>query len=82
MDLISSPRVAEYYFIYAVTLTKLKPPQCGEALQIAQQILDKLRDDETSVFNANEVIRLCSEATPVSGGTPSEEQTPTISPAP
>jgi tetratricopeptide (TPR) repeat protein len=89
MALVNSPRVAEYYFIYAVTLTKLKPPRCGDALQVAQQILDKLRDDETSVFNANEVIRLCTETTPVPGadgsetpGTPSNQQTPTVSPTP
>jgi tetratricopeptide (TPR) repeat protein len=87
LDLTSSSRIAEYYFIYGVTLAKMKPPRCGEALQIAQQILDKLRNDDTWVFNANEVIRLCSEATPVAGGseTPaahSTSKTPTTSPTP
>lgn len=76
MELTSSQRAAEYYFVYGITLAKLTPPQCGEALQIAQQILDKWRDDDISVFNANEVIRLCSEATPVAG----ESETPTPTP--
>jgi len=76
LDLTSSSRIAEYYFIYGVTLAKMKPARCGEALQIAQQILDKLRNDETWTFNAKEIIRLCSEATPVAGG--SETPRPTL----
>jgi len=87
LDLTSSSRIAEYYFIYGVTLAKMKPPRCDEALRIAQQILDKLRNDETWTFNANEIIRLCSEATPVAGGseTPAARvagKTPTVTPTP
>ncbi len=83
LDLAGSPRIAEYHFIYGVTLAKSTPPRCGEALQIAQQILDKLRDDEASVFNANEVIRMCSEATPVPED-PETVETPasTVTPTP
>lgn len=83
MELTStSLRAAEYYFIYGMSLVKSEPPHCGDALLIAQQLLDKLRDNPDYVFNANEIIRICSEATPVPGGaeTPSAEQTPTATP--
>ena len=78
----NSPRAAEYYFIYGMSLVKSEPPRCGDALLIAQQLLDKLRDNPDYVFNANEIIRICSEATPVPPGaeTPSAEQTPTPTP--
>jgi tetratricopeptide (TPR) repeat protein len=88
LELTDSARVAEYYFIYGLTLAKLKPPRCGEALLIAQQILFKLPGDETSVFNANEIIRLCSQATPepAGPGTPAAAVTPgatlTLTPVP
>jgi hypothetical protein len=65
------PRVPEYYFIYGLALARLQPPRCGEALPLAQEILAKLPGDEISVFNANEIIRLCGEAaqaTPITGG--------------
>jgi hypothetical protein len=80
MELASnSPRAAEYYFIYGMSLVKSEPPRCSEALLVAQQLLDKLRDNPDYVFNANEIIRICSEATPMPGDaeTPSAEQTPT-----
>jgi tetratricopeptide (TPR) repeat protein len=82
LDLNDSQRIAEYYFIYGLTLAKLKPPRCGEALLIAQQILFKLPGDDTSVFNANEIIRLCSQETPIPGesGTPSGILTVTPTP--
>jgi tetratricopeptide (TPR) repeat protein len=92
LALVDSQRIAEYYFIYGLALAKLQPPRCGEALPLAQQILAKLPGDETSVFNANEIIRLCAEAaqtTPVPAGsaeTPESLLTPgetaTITPAP
>lgn len=80
LDLTTSLRVADYYFIYGVTLTRLTPSRCGEALQIAQQILDKLRDNADFVFNANEIIRLCTETTPVTEEAP--VTLPTGSPTP
>lgn len=57
---VNSPRVAEYYFTYALVLARLQ--RCGEALPVAQQILATIPSDEISVFNANEVIRICSES--------------------
>lgn len=87
LDLVNTPRASEYYYIYGVTLSKMTPSRCGEALPLAQQLLDKLRNDETASFYGNEIIRLCSEATPVPDGaeTPlasGETSTPTPTPTP
>lgn len=55
-----SPRIAEYYFTYALTLAKLN--QCGEALQIAQLIISRIPADELAVENANEVTNRCQQS--------------------
>ncbi len=54
-----SPRIAEYYFTYALTLSRLE--QCGEALQIAQLIISRIPSDELAVENANEVTNRCQQ---------------------
>ncbi len=54
-----SPRIAEYYFTYALTLSRLE--QCGEALQIAQLIISRIPADELAVENANEVTNRCQQ---------------------
>lgn len=80
----SSARAPEYYFTYGLVLAKSRPPRCSEALPIAQKILDVLRNDEISTYNANEIIRLCTEAansapapeTPAPSGTPEVTPTP------
>jgi len=54
-----SPRIAEYYFTYALTLSRLE--QCGEALQIAQLIISRIPADELAVDNANEVTNRCQQ---------------------
>ncbi len=54
-----SPRIAEYYFTYALTLSRLE--QCGEALQIAQLIISRIPADELAVGNANEVTNRCQQ---------------------
>ena len=54
-----SPRIAEYYFTYALTLAKLD--QCGDALQIAQLIISRIPADELAVDNANEVTNRCQQ---------------------
>lgn len=80
----ASPRVAEYYFTYGLVLARSFPPRCGEALPVAQQILTKIPGDETSVFNANEIIRLCTDtaATPFLDATAEPETTPEVTPTP
>ncbi|MBN2256450.1 MAG: tetratricopeptide repeat protein [Anaerolineaceae bacterium] len=50
-------RIMEYYYTYGLALARLN--QCGEAVQIAQTILQTVMDDETSVYNAQEMIRIC-----------------------
>ena len=47
-------RVMEFYYTYGLALAKLN--QCGEAVQIAQTILQTVMDDETSVYNAQVMI--------------------------
>jgi tetratricopeptide (TPR) repeat protein len=81
LGITASVRAPEFYFTYGLVLANSVPPRCGEALQIAQQILDKLRNDEISVYNANEIIRVCTEAAatpaaPEAGATPALTPTP------
>ncbi|MBI9047749.1 MAG: tetratricopeptide repeat protein [Anaerolineaceae bacterium] len=64
-------RVAEYYYIYGLSLARYG--DCGEALQISQAILQGVPNDETAVFNAEEMVNICKEYTV--NGTP----TPMIS---
>lgn len=79
-------RVSEYYFTYGLVLVKLN--RCGEALPVFQKILGTVPNDEIAVFNANEGIRLCSEALGITStpepveGTPEAEATPEVTPTP
>jgi tetratricopeptide (TPR) repeat protein len=50
-------RIMEFYYTYGLALARLN--QCGEAVQIAQTILQTVMDDETSVYNAQEMINIC-----------------------
>ena len=75
-------RTAEYYFTYALVLARLN--QCGESLQISQQIIGTIPSNELAVYNANEAIRICQEnldapptATEEIIPTPTAEDTPT-----
>jgi len=52
-------RVAEYYFTFGLALTRLN--KCGEALQIARTILERVPADELAVENANEIINRCQK---------------------
>ena len=72
-------RVAEYYYTFGLALARTG--QCGEALQIAQEIQAKIPADENAQFAASETIRICQEnldnppsstSTPASGTAPSE----------
>lgn len=57
IPLSTEVRVVEYYFTYGLALARVK--RCGEALQVAQQILGRVPADEIAVANANETIRIC-----------------------
>jgi len=52
-------RVAEYYYTYGLGLARLG--ECGEALQIAQLVQEGVPTDETAIYNAQEMINICSE---------------------
>lgn len=69
-------RIAEYYYTYGLALAR--QGECGEALQISQLLQQGVPDDETSVYNANEIITICQEVaeTPTSSAT----ATPTVAP--
>jgi tetratricopeptide (TPR) repeat protein len=79
LDIAATTRAPEYYVTYGLVLAKSNPPQCGEALLIAQRILDKLREDETSVYNANAIIGLCTASAET---TPAPVETPAATPTP
>ena len=59
LPLDTSTRTAEYYFTYALVLSRLN--RCGESLQIAQQIIGTIPSNELALYNANEAINLCQE---------------------
>jgi tetratricopeptide (TPR) repeat protein len=76
-------RVAEYYFTLGLALARTN--QCGEALQIAQEIQAKIPADETAQFNAAEIIRICQENLnnpQVSTSTPVPAETPAVTTTP
>ena len=51
-------RIAEFYFTYGLTLAKIG--QCGEALPVSQTLMQGVKNDEVSVFNAQEIVNICS----------------------
>ncbi|MCL4559547.1 MAG: tetratricopeptide repeat protein, partial [Chloroflexi bacterium] len=52
-------RVQEYYNRYGLALARTN--QCGDAIQIANALLNGVPNDETSVYNANEMIKICQD---------------------
>ncbi|MDZ4158293.1 MAG: tetratricopeptide repeat protein, partial [Anaerolineaceae bacterium] len=64
-------RVAEYYFTYGLALARAG--ECGEGLQISQLLIDGVPNDETSVYNAKEMVTICKEI----AGTPRPKPTST-----
>ena len=85
IPLVNETRVAEYYFTYGLALARTN--QCGEALQIAQELQTKIPSDENVLFAASEIIRICQENLdnpPVDTPIPStgEGTTETETPAP
>jgi tetratricopeptide (TPR) repeat protein len=51
-------RVAEYY--YMLGLAQARSGQCGDALKISQFLQEGVPDDETAVYNAQEMVNICS----------------------
>lgn len=52
-------RVAEYYYTYGLSLARIG--ECGEALQISQQLQQVVYNDEIALYNAEEIIRVCQQ---------------------
>jgi tetratricopeptide (TPR) repeat protein len=52
-------RVAEYYFTYGLALSR--QGECNEAVQISQMLLQTVPTDETSVYNAQEIVNICKD---------------------
>jgi tetratricopeptide (TPR) repeat protein len=74
IPLSNDNRVMEFYARYGLALARAN--QCTEALQVAQAVMQILKDDETAVYNANEMIRICEEN--ITGtATPTLEAQPT-----
>ncbi len=66
-------RVTEFYYSYGLSLARTG--NCGEALQISQLIQQAVPNDEDSVYNALEMVKICQEQ--VSGtATPTRQVTP------
>ncbi len=55
-----SMSVMEYYSRYGLSLARVN--RCNEAVQVAQAMIQTLPDDETAIYNAEEIIRICQEA--------------------
>jgi tetratricopeptide (TPR) repeat protein len=55
-------RIAEYYYTFGLTLARTN--QCGEALQISQMLMQGVKNDDISVYNAQEMINICMQTTP------------------
>ena len=54
-----SMSVMEYYSRFGLALARVN--RCNEAVQVAQAMLQTVPDDETAVYNAEEIIRICQE---------------------
>jgi len=66
-----STSITEYYSRYGLSLARVN--RCSDAVQVAQAMLQTVPDDETSVYNAEEIIRICQESQGMS-------LTPTVAP--
>ncbi len=80
IPLSNNYRVLEYYSRYGLALAKTN--QCNEAVQIAQAMMDGVKDNEDAVYNAQVMISTCQEnltgtSTPTVNSGASQNATPT-----
>jgi tetratricopeptide (TPR) repeat protein len=88
VPLTNSARVGEFYFTLALALARTN--QCGEALQLVQELQSKVPTDEIAMDAANKTIEICQEnlnnpaadtSTPASTvEVPTETETPVPTP--
>jgi tetratricopeptide (TPR) repeat protein len=67
-------RVAEYFYTYGLALARVG--ECGEALQISQQLQQVVYNDEIALYNSEEIIRICQQV-----GSATRTPAPTVEPA-
>ena len=74
-------RIAQFYYTYGLALARVG--QCGESLQIAQAVVNGLRNDEIAVYNGQEMINICERLAEEGGAdiTPAGTQDTTPTPA-
>lgn len=87
---LSYGRIVEYYYNYGIALMELG--YCGEAVDIAQSILQSINEDEIATYNANFILDRCyqkmndlqllnlPEPTMIPTWTPQPSPTPTWAP--
>ena len=54
---LANGRIVEYYYNYGIALMELG--YCGEAVDIAQSILQSINEDEIAIYNANFILDRC-----------------------
>ena len=59
LPLSYSMTVMEFYSRYGLALARVN--RCGEAVQVAQALLQTVPDDPTAVYNAEIIIETCQE---------------------
>lgn len=81
IPLAYSTAIIEIYSRYGLALANVN--RCNEAVQVAQAMLQGIPDDDTGVYNAEEMIRICQEflenpptPTPTMQGNQAETPTP------
>jgi tetratricopeptide (TPR) repeat protein len=64
-------KVAEYYYMYGLALARTG--ECGEAIQVSQDLLQGVSEDEIAVYNAQEMINICQQNLENGTSTPEAE---------
>jgi tetratricopeptide (TPR) repeat protein len=70
--------VASYFARYGIS--QAINGECGEALQISQALMDSVSSDENNVYNANEIVNICTELAGSAGSEPTTEPTTELTP--
>lgn len=68
-------RIAEFYYTYGLALAGLG--YCSEALPVAQAITSGVRNDEISMYNAQQIVDMCQKFAESGAKTPTPLTTPT-----
>jgi tetratricopeptide (TPR) repeat protein len=70
---MDNDRVVEYYYLFGLAAARIN--DCSDALKISQYLQENAADNETAVYNANEMVNICQQW--ITGtSTPTREVTP------